>query len=50
MSIQLSVCILVLFLMFDSFDCRGIDANQISFLSVTNLKPFYGNDSKLAHL
>ncbi|XP_074619052.1 uncharacterized protein LOC141877910 isoform X2 [Acropora palmata] len=28
----------------------GIDANQISFLSVTNLNPFYGNDSKLVHL
>ncbi|XP_015754107.1 PREDICTED: carboxypeptidase N subunit 2-like isoform X1 [Acropora digitifera] len=28
----------------------GIDANQISFLSVTNLKPFYGNGSKLVHL
>ena len=36
--------------MFDSFDYRGIDANEISYLSVTNLKPFYGNDYQLVHL
>lgn len=28
----------------------GLDANEISSISVTNLKPFYGNDSQLVHL
>ncbi|XP_015754063.1 PREDICTED: protein slit-like [Acropora digitifera] len=28
----------------------GIDANEILSLSVSNLKPFYGNDSQLVHL